>query len=1399
MNKKLLLLVGLLIGFCRFVLAQLVVTNQGATASTIVTGFAGQGLIISNATISCPSNAYGTFSNGGTTNLGIASGILLTTGSASNTAFAAVNNSDISNGTSCNDPQLLTLDPAATFDCCVLEFDVVPQCSQVAIRFVFGSEEYPTYVNATFNDAFGFFISGPNPTGGSYTNYNIARIPSTSTIVSIDNINAITNSSYFVNNATGTTIVYNGFTTVLTQSISVIPCQTYHFKLAIADASDRWFDSGVFIDFLQCSNLMSLNMLSTPTACGNTNGTARVMVSNNTGPYTYTWSPMPTVGQGTDSISGLSPATYSVTVDDSYTCISPITGTVVVGSVATTTVSINSPTICVGQTTTLTATPSSGGGIYLWQPGGATTQSISVNPTTATNYTVSYTLFGCISSEVASVFVNPPPTVAVNSTSICAGQSAVLSATGATSYNWSTGATSTSIVISPSTSTNYTVTGTALGCSQQAITTVSVVPLPVVAVNSTSVCAGQSAVLSATGATSYNWSTGATSSSISISPSTSTNYTVTGTALGCSQQAIATVIVVPLPVVAVNSTSICTGQSATLSATGATSYNWSTGATSSSISISPSASSNYTVTGTTLGCSASTIGVVSITPLPIINVNSQAVCIGQSTTLSASGASSYLWSTSETTSTISVLPTATTSYTVTGAHLGCSDFAIATVTVSANPPVTASSALICAGQSAILSATGGNTYNWSTGASTSAISVSPSITTNYTVTGFLTGGCFTTVVATVSVVPLPIVTANSTSICSGQNAALTATGATSYVWNNASTTHVIIVAPTTTTSYTVTGTQAGCSATSVATVSVAPLPIVSVSSTTICAGQTAILSAAGATDYSWNTGATSSAINVSPSTTTSYTVVGAHVGCSATSTGTVFVEAVPSSTATTALQTICSGQNVNITLNSATIGTAFAWLVSQSNTIGASSGAGNLIQQQLYTTTTNLGTATYTIVPSANGCVGLPTILTITVNPTPVITTTGDTAVCSGNTVLLTANLLSNTTYNWVGPNGFTSSLQQNIFTNISTSASGVYTLTVADANNCFDTASVSIVVNALPVVTISSTSPVCEGGIIALSASGGANYSWTGINSFTSELSNPVIASATAADSGMYNVTASDSNGCVSTNTVLVIVNQKPLIALSANATSGCTPLCVTFSNTSVATNYVWNFGDGTTLTTSTTTQHCYNTSGLYDVALVATNAAGCSSSLIKQSFIDVFPSPTANFTATPGSASISNPHIQFTDGSINATWWKWDFGNTSNAQSSDQNPFYVYPDTGTYTIEFITGNQFGCTDTAYKEIYIFSDFTFYIPNSFTPNDDNLNDVFMPKLMGVLEGAYEFLVFDRWGNVIFRTTTTNIGWDGKIDGTDGAAQIDVYIWKINITDLFGIKHKLVGHVNVIK
>jgi len=220
-------------------------------------------------------------------------------------------------------------------------------------------------------------------------------------------------------------------------------------------------------------------------------------------------------------------------------------------------------------------------------------------------------------------------------------------------------------------------------------------------------------------------------------------------------------------------------------------------------------------------CTSTPIAVTaSIGTGPTLTVNSPTICNGQSTNLTAGGATTYSWSSGQTTSSIAVTPTASASYTVYGTASSCTASLVTSIAVNPNPTVAVTSATICNGQSANLVATGATTYSWSSGQTTSGISVTPSTSTTYTVIG-TTGSCSGNNISNVIVNPNPTVTVNSPVICTGQTATLIANGAASYTFNpGAITGNPIAVSPTTTTTYSVIGANGNCTGAAVSTISV---------------------------------------------------------------------------------------------------------------------------------------------------------------------------------------------------------------------------------------------------------------------------------------------------------------------------------------------------------------------------------------------------------------------------------------------------------------------------------------------------------------------------------------------------------------------------------------------------
>ena len=537
--------------------------------------------------------------------------------------------------------------------------------------------------------------------------------------------------------------------------------------------------------------------------------------------------------------------TYTVTYRFNSPTCGIITGTYKFTIPPTPTLAaISDQTVCSGSTVNSPAFATSpSGGTFSWSNDntsiglaasgtGSISSYIAPSVATATTgvITVTPTFSGCIgASGNFSITINPQPTttLTVSDASVCLGSTISFTAGTADTYTWSgsagnglAGVSGPTVSSTPTAagSITYTVNLTAVnGCTNTISQTIDVISNPTITVNNPTTCLGVGTVLTANGAATYSWSTGATTQTINVGPVTQTVYTVTGTTSGCSSSNTATVFISPSLSVTVNSPVICSGSSTVLIAGGATNYTWSTGETTSSINVSPNSTTIYTVAGEASGCTGNNTTTVTVNPIPIISVNNATLCAGLSTVLTATGAVSYTWSTTETTSSINTSPISTTVYTVIGtSNAGCSGVNTATVTVNPVPIVSISSATICQGKTATLTAipslTGGGFVWMPNGQTTPSITNSPSSTTNYSVL-YTLNTC--TAIATGSIVvnPIPVVTlsANSGTINAFESVSIAASGGGTYVWSTGETSSVINPTLQNTTTYCATVTSvAGC-------------------------------------------------------------------------------------------------------------------------------------------------------------------------------------------------------------------------------------------------------------------------------------------------------------------------------------------------------------------------------------------------------------------------------------------------------------------------------------------------------------------------------------------------------------------------------------------------------------
>ena len=562
---------------------------------------------------------------------------------------------------------------------------------------------------------------------------------------------------------------------------------------------------------------------------GACNGSATITTAVTSGaPYTYSWSPVVSTNS---VITNLCSGNYTCVVTNSCGVSNTKTLSISQPPAITITISSTNPTVCVGNSTILSASVSGGAGGYLFNwSNGSTVSNATVTPTIlpTTIYTLTVNdLNGCVKTKTVAIGVNPIPIITSNHSPIlpiCADKTATINLTGALNYTTNPGnITSSNFTVSPPITTGYNITGISLqGCIGFTTDTIKVYVLPTVLsnVSSNTVCVGSILTFSNTGANTFTlFPTANTGSVISTFPTLAgtTNFTVAGTSpLGCINTKTITVNVISLPVVSVspNNPSICAGQSVVLNANGATTYTWNTGFIGGAISLNPTLTTTYSVIGrNNAGCENSAITSVNVLPSPIVTINSPSttVCFGYSMTLTANGASNYQWFNGATTNTVVILPLTNYTYSVVGNNGGaCSDTAIFNTIVLPALTVSAiaSTTMACVGQTINLNATGNAvSYAWNPGSLFGASqSVQINSPTTYTAIGQGSNGClfFSTVFVDVqnSNNVFPFATPNT--ICIGDSSILSVNGGSIPVWSSNPVPNTQVVYPLVNTSYTYT-------------------------------------------------------------------------------------------------------------------------------------------------------------------------------------------------------------------------------------------------------------------------------------------------------------------------------------------------------------------------------------------------------------------------------------------------------------------------------------------------------------------------------------------------------------------------------------------------------------------
>ncbi len=956
----------------------------------------------------------------------------------------------------------------------------------------------------------------------------------------------------------------------------------------------------------------------TPSISGTTSvcfGGTTTLTAN--GGATYVWSNGPITATNT-----VGAGSYVVTATDASGCTGTASVTVTESGALTPSIS-GTTSVCFGGTTTLTA---NGGATYVWSNGPIT----ATNTVGAGSYVVTATdASGCTGTASVTVTESGALTPSISgTTSVCFGGTTTLTANGGATYVWSNGPITATNTVGAGT---YVVTATdASGCTGTASVTVieSGALTPSIS-GTTSVCFGGTTTLTANGGATYVWSNG---------PITATNtvgagsYVVTATdASGCTGTANVTVIESGALTPSISgTTSVCFGGTTTLTANGGATYVWSNGPITATNTV---GAGSYVVTATDAsGCT----GTASVTVIesgaltPSIS-GTTSVCFGGTTTLTANGGATYVWSNGPITATNTV---GAGSYVVTATDAsGCTGTANVTVIESgALTPSISGTTSVCFGGTTTLTANGGATYVWSNGPITATNTVGAG---SYVVTATDASGCTGT--ASVTVTESGVLTpsiSGTTSVCFGGTTTLTANGGATYVWSNGPITATNTVGAG---SYVVTATDAsGCTGTASVNVteSGALTPTIT-GDNTICFGGTTTLTANGGLTYQWESGPSTAAYTVGSGT---YVVTATDAsGCTGTASVTV-TESGELTPTITGDNTICFGGTTTLTANG---GATYQWESGPS------------------TATYTVGSGTYVVTATdASGCTGTASV-TVTESGELTPTITGDNTICFGGTTTLTAN--GGSTYQWEsGPSTATYTV-----------GSGTYVVTATDASGCTGTASVTVTESGELTPTITGDNTVCFGGTTILTANGGATYQWE---------SGPSTATYTVG-SGTYVVTATDASGCTGTASVTVTESGELTPTITGDNTicfGGTTTLTANGGST-----YQWESGPSTATYTVG--------SGTYVVT--ATDASGCTgtASVTVTESGELTPTITGDNTVCFGGTTILTANGGAT--------YQWESGPSTSTYTVG---------VGTYVVTATDAS--GCTGTASVTVAEFLNFTPFI-----------------------------------------------------------------------------------------
>ena len=567
-----------------------------------------------------------------------------------------------------------------------------------------------------------------------------------------------------------------------------------------------------------------------------------------------------------------------------------------------------------------------------------------------------------------------------------------------------------------------------------------------------------------------------------------------------------------------------------------------------------------------------------------------------------------------------------------------------------------------------------------------------------------------------------------------------------------------------------------------------PVLLVAATSLFICLGESTTLTASGSANYVWNADPTlntsiGATVIATPTITTTYIANSTINGCAQTASITVNVSSAPVSSISSN-SPLCEGSTLNLTATPVA-GATYLW--SGPNIFSS------LSQNPSITAATPLSAGTYTCLVAFGSCISTYTTDVIVDAAIPsTIDLAGPFCISDGAFDLSSLNEPGV----WSGL-GITNS-STGLFLPIAAGGNVSTLITFESDNYCTSPSTLSISVAAALDASISSQVPLCiNGNPVQLQvANAGGTWSGNAVNSSG-------MVSPAALGVGTFQAIYTIAGSCGGADTLSIQVVPLPQFNFTSNITTGCAPLNVQFNSSSASalSSCVWSIDGQNVGNGCGSFNYNFQSAGCFTVALTSTDGNGCVNSVSQTDLVCVDLFPVAAFQWSPITPSLNNPLVEFTNLSLGNTTNQW---NVNGEVSGNTDTQYSFSETIGSSFEACleVSNQYGCADSICYTVFVNREEMVFVPNSFSPNDDGLNDVFFPVLSGfnLNEIQYEFGIYNRYGERIFYSQDPEQAWIGNAFGNEYYAQIDGYTWTLRIiTSSFSEPIELTGSVVIIR